>query len=160
MNTVDMNMEKIMAAVNTHLLESENCDYYSDETSRRIDSLIERLDSLTCIDREFNVQFTNNFYDTVNEAAYEAFDNGLRIGLSLLRSLLTAETPEIHILHNNPPKRKPRIAPLSGTINSNHAFMEYMSDAVTKLTEYEKGQIQSRTEYMIENHREENDKLF
>ena len=153
-------MEKIITAVTDHLLNNENCDYYSDKTDRRIESLIERLDSLPCIDRQFNIQFSNNIYDTVNDAAYEAFDNGLRVGLSLLRALLSAETPEIHILHENSPKRKPRYAPITAAVNSNHAFMEYMSDAVTKLTEYEKGQIQSRTEYMIENHREENNKLF
>lgn len=160
MNTVDMNMEKIMTAVTDHLLNNEHCDYYSDKTNRRIESLMERLDSLTCVDQQFNIQFSNNIYDTVNEAAYEAFDNGLHVGLSLLRSLISAETPDIHILHENPPKRKPRYAPITAAVNSNQEFMEYMSKAVLRLTEYEKGQIQSRTEYMLEKHREENNRLF
>lgn len=125
MNLVDMNMEKVIDAVNTYILEKENCDYYSDKTNRQIESLIERLDALTCIDQQFNIQFSNNIYDTVNEAAYEAFDNGLRIGLSLLRSLISAETPDIHILHENPPKRKSRYAPITAAENSNQEFMEH-----------------------------------
>lgn len=55
-----MNMEKIMTAVTDHLLDNEHCDYYSDKTNRRIESLMERLDSLTCIDQQFNIQFSNN----------------------------------------------------------------------------------------------------
>ena len=160
MNTVDMNMEEIITAVTDHLLNNENCDYYSDKTDRRIESLIERLDSLTCIDRQFNIQFSNNIYDTVNEAAYEAFDNGLRVGLSLIKSLVLAAPPEIHILHENPPKRKPRFAPVMSAMNSSQQFIDYMNEASVRLTDYEKGQIQSRTEFLLENHREDNDKLF
>ena len=41
----------------------------------------------------------------IGTIANNSFENGLRIGLNLLQSLLTAELPEIHVIHRRVPEK-------------------------------------------------------
>ena len=154
MNPYEMNMKLIFEAVADAMLDDRKFKYYSEETAYREESLERRIENIIGLDEEFKYQFVTDLYLTFEFAATEAFKTGLQVGLSMLSNLLTAKVPEIHVIKKEPEKES-LDAPVIGETDCLEAFRKYMNDAADKLTDYEKKQIQSKTEYLIEEHRKQ-----
>ena len=156
-DVIDMRMDDIFTMVTKYIYEETNCDYYSDDTVRRMNSIESRIDQNGYLDQEFKIQFSNDFNTTVNFAAADAFENGLRVGLSLLKCLLGADVPKIIVEQAEPEKRPARFTPI---YRDSEDFTDYMKWASIRLTDEEKGQIESKVQYFIIKHRESNSRLF
>ena len=98
----EFNIEKIYEMLTSHIINNENFDYFCKEDEKRINALSERLNNIMALDVAFKKEFISDLSTTMDYVSINSFNNGLRIGLSLLKSLLTAEIPEIHIVHHIP----------------------------------------------------------
>lgn len=156
-DVINMHMDDVFSMVTTYIYEERNCDFYSDDTVRRMNSIESRIDQNAYLDKDFKVQFSNDFNTTVNMAASDAFENGLRVGLGLLKCLLGADVPKIIVEQAEPEKRPARITPI---YRDDKNFTDYMSWAAIRLTDEEKGQIESKVQYFIMKHREKSSSLF
>ena len=76
-------------------------------------------------EEEFKRQFDDDLHNTVAYVSSNSFSNGLRIGLSLLKSLLTAEIPEIHGVHHMPNKTERRCKPIQNPSEIDEVFIAY-----------------------------------
>lgn len=159
MNTPEINVQRIMEAVVTDLLNENEIEFYSDDTCRRVESLAERLEALPCIDKKFGYQYVCDIWTAVNMASDESFYSGLQLGLSMIKNLIQNEPPVFHVVPKEAAKRTPRYAPTIAS-DSTEAFKKFMNDAADKLTEEELWRLIGRTEACIEQHREETVKLF
>ena len=79
-------------------------EYYNEDDERLIVYLEEML-SHTDLDKRFRKRFENELEVIIGTIANNSFENGLRVGLNLLQSLLTAELPEIHVTHRRAPEK-------------------------------------------------------
>lgn len=153
----EIRMEHILDMVKTHLYEKRSFDFYSDDTIHRMNNIEERIDNNTFLDKDFKVQFSNDFNSTINIASYEAFENGISVGLSLLKSLLGADVPKILIECVNPKKRPTRYTPF---YDEPRSFLDFMGWASTRITAEEKSQLESKAQFFVEAHREHTSSLF
>jgi len=85
---------------------SNNEDFccFCEEDNERADELTARLNN-TELDADSKREFADGLNDAINYASWNSFENGLRIGLSLLKILLTAEIPEIHVIKRKVPEK-------------------------------------------------------
>lgn len=157
LDVINMRMDDVFSMVTRYIYEDRNCDYYSDDTVRRMNSIESRIDQNAYLDKDFKVQFSNDFNTTVNMAASDSFENGLRVGLGLLKCLLGADVPKIIVEQAEPEKRPARFTPI---YRDDKNFTDYMSWAAIRLTDEEKGQIESKVQYFIMKHREKSSSLF
>ena len=97
----EFDMEKVYEMLFFHMRENEKYEYSCREDDERLNSLTERLNSLTAVDKNFKIKFINDMNDALNYVSSNSFENGLKVGVSLLKSLLTAEIPDIHITQTN-----------------------------------------------------------
>ena len=95
----DINMKKIINMILYHITCEENFCYFCKEDDERIDALIARLDILESIDNNLRVNLSDDLVCTISCISSNSFENGLKIGLILLKNLLTAEPPEFHMTH-------------------------------------------------------------
>lgn len=86
-DVINMRMDDVFSMVTKYIYEDRNCDYYSDDTVRRMNSIESRIDQNSYLDKDFKIQFSNDFNTTVNMAASDSFENGLRVGLGLKRQI-------------------------------------------------------------------------
>ena len=118
-DSFEINIEKLMDLVMFQMEEKAMTEedafyeYYNAEDEKRISFLEERIKNVVGLDEEFKRWFNSDLAITAGNISVHAFENGLRIGLSLLKSLLTAETPEIHVVHHEPLKTSIPVQPSS-----------------------------------------------
>lgn len=153
---MNIDIENLVDIIGVSLVD-KGYDIYSDETVERLNALEERVKKSPYFSKRFKVQLINELAATVDCVSLESFENGLRVGLGMLKSLLTAENPEIHIVTENPESRPERYTP---EYPPSPEFTEYMAWADRYLSDIEKGRIISEAEAFIEDNREKTYSLF
>ncbi|MDE7363909.1 MAG: hypothetical protein K2N27_03325 [Ruminococcus sp.] len=153
---MNIDIENLVALIRESLL-NKGYDIYSDESVERLNALGERIEKDPCFSKRFKAQLINELTIAVDSASLESFENGLLVGLGVLKNLLTAENPEIHIVTTNPKNRPERYTP---EYPLNPEFTEYMAWADRHLSDIEKGRIISEAEAFIENNREKTYSFF
>ena len=153
---MNIDIENLVVLIKDSLL-NKGYDIYSDESVERLNILEERIKKDPCFSKRFKAQLINELTIAVDSASLESFENGLRVGLGILKNLLTAENPEIHIAAKNSESRPERYTP---EYPPNPEFTEYMAWADRHLSDIEKGRIISEAEAFIENNREKTYGLF
>lgn len=121
----DMNMKKICNMILYQISDNEELCCFCKEDEERADELTARLNN-TALDTNFKKEFANSLEDTINYASWNSFENGLRIGLSLLKNLLTAKPPEINVIHKETPIKKDEFIEDFSRIYENLPFRERM----------------------------------
>ena len=113
-DSFEINIEKIMDLIifnmdngDMHYGKNTIFEFHNEEDEKQMSFLEERINNVIALDDEFKRCFTNDLEIMAGCISNHAFENGLRIGLSLLKSLLTAETPEIHVVHHEPKQNIP-----------------------------------------------------
>ena len=153
---MNIDIENLVVLIKYSLL-NKGYDIYSDKSVERPNALRERIEKDPCFSKRFKAQLINELTIAVDSASLESFENGLRVGLGMLKNLLTAENPEIHIAAQNFESRPKRYTP---EYPPNPEFTEYMAWAGRHLSDIEKGRIISEAEAFIENNREKTYSLF
>ena len=153
---MNIDIENLVALIKESLLD-KGYDIYSDESIERLNVLGERIEKSPCFSNRFKAQLINELTIAVDCASLESFENGLRVGLGILKNLLTADPPEIHIVSQNSESRPERYTP---EYPPNPEFTEYMAWTDRHLSDIEKGRIISEAEALIENNREKTYSLF
>lgn len=153
---MNIDIENLVALILKSLL-NKGYDIYSDKSVERLNALGERVEKNPCFSNRFKAQLIDELTIAVDSASLESFENGLRVGLGILKNLLTAENPEIHIVTKNSESRPERYTP---EYSPNPEFTEYMAWADRHLSDVEKGRIISEAEAFIENNREKTYSLF
>lgn len=95
-NSYEMDIKKLCNFIIFQMLQREKCELFNSEDEERVQALEDRINNIMALDEQFKNDFSEDMQFTMATAAYNAFENGLQIGLSLLHSLLTAKLPEIH----------------------------------------------------------------
>lgn len=134
-DSYEFNMKKIYEMLFFHIREHENFEYFCKEDEERINVLTERLNNIMALDEEFKNKFVNDLNNTMCYASSNSFENGLRVGLSLLKSLLTAEMPEIHVVHHETPKTDIPVQPSS---DLDSVLVDYLKNVIPYLKREQK----------------------
>ncbi|MDE6780368.1 MAG: hypothetical protein K2J40_02775 [Ruminococcus sp.] len=134
-DSYDMNMKKIHNMIRWYIADAEETNFYCKEDEARIDELKKRLDSIL-IDHDFKMEFIDDLQDSLYYVSLNSFDNGLEVGLSLLKNLLTAEPPEINVIHKEVPTEKDEFIEDFSRIYESLPLRERMY-LMTKIYEYE-----------------------
>lgn len=159
-DSYEFNMEKIHEMLISHILNNENFNYFCKEDEERMNALSERLNNIMALDVAFKKGFISDLSITMDYVSINSFENGLRIGLSLLKSLLTAEIPEIHIVHHIPSETEKRYTPVQQQSEFNPKFLEYTEKILPYLTDEQKFQLQGRMEFFLDKNIKEHLDLF
>lgn len=139
----DMNMKKICNMILYHISNNEDFCCFCKEDEEREDELTARLNN-TALDADFKREFANGLNDTINYVSWNSFENGLRIGLSLLKNLLTAEPPEINVIHKEVPTEKDEFIEDFSRIYESFPLRERMY-LMNQIYEYEEKYNESNT---------------
>lgn len=137
--------------------KDEIFEYYNAEDEKRISFLEERINNIVALDEEFKRWFTNDLEIMACRISENAFENGLRIGLSLLKSLLTAEMPEIHVVHHETPKADIPVQPSS---DLDSVLVDYLQSVIPYLKSEQKISVYSDIKSAFLKSAEETLKLF
>lgn len=156
----EFNIEKIYEMLTSHIINNENFDYFCKEDEKRINALSERLNNIMALDVAFKKEFISDLSTTMDYVSINSFNNGLRIGLSLLKSLLTAEIPEIHIVHHVPNKTEKQYTSVQQQSDLDPTFIDYVKKILPYLTHEQKLQLQGRIEYLLDKNIKEHLNLF
>lgn len=163
-DSFEINIEKLINLIMFQMEEramntEENAfyEYYNAEDEKRISFLEERIKNVVGLDEEFKRWFANNLTITAGNISVNAFKNGLKIGLSLLRSLLTAETPEIHVVHHEPLKTNIPVQPSS---DLDAVLVDYLKSVIPYLKSEQKISVYSDIKSAFLKSAEESLKLF
>ena len=159
MNPYEMNKNTLFKAIRTWLMNETGSEFdiYSDKCLEQIQMLEAHIESLPFLDEAFKIQFSNELYMTVNEAALDAFDTGLNIGLSLFTNLLSGEVPDIQIRREQSRKTPRQYRTL---FQNNPDFVEYMENADKYMTDEEKKELESKAAYFMQSHLEDASGMF
>lgn len=159
-DSYDINLEKLNDVIQNHILLKENVSYSTEEDDERIDALYDRINNIMALDEEFKRKFCDDLQNAMAYVSDSSFSNGLRIGLSLLKQLLTAEMPEIHVVHHMPNKTERRCKPVQNPSEIDAVFIAYTKKILPYLTDSQKMELQSGIEAMIEENSEKHHSIF
>lgn len=132
----EFNIEKIYEMLSSHIVNKEDFEYFCKEDVERMNVLTERINNIMALDEEFKKKFVSELNNTMCYVSSNSFDNGLRIGLSLLKNLLTAEPPEINAIHKEMSAKKDDFIEDFSRIYENLPLRERMY-LMTRIYEYE-----------------------
>ena len=145
----EINIEKIHNAIMYQVLETDEYNFFDSEDVQREQDLENRINNIMALDEQFKRDFVNDFQIAMNTAAYNAFGNGLKIGLSLLQNLLTAEPPELHITKHEPDRTERRCPPICQPSDVKQVFVDYVNKYYMFLSKEQIYRIQERMEIML-----------
>ncbi len=148
-DSYEMNINKLQDAIMFWLCNRENVETFDKEDDERMNELEERINNIMGLDEKFKLSFTEDMQFTMTTAAYNAFENGLQIGLNLLKNLLTAELPEIHIVRHEPSRTERRCPPVCQDIDTKQIFIDYVNKYCMFLSKEQMCSIQGRMEQLI-----------
>lgn len=163
-DSFEVDIEKLVNLITFHMNsghvyneKSEIFEYHNEEDERQISFLEERINNVITLDDKFKKCFNNDLEVTVGCISEHAFKNGLRIGLSLLKSLITSETPEIHIVRHEPPKTDIPVQPPS---ELDTLLVDYLKNVIPYLKSEQKISVYSDIKSAFLKSAEETLKLF
>lgn len=159
-DSYELNIDNVSEAILSQVCEKENVDFCSEETNLRIHNFEERIENIMALDESLKTSLVNDLQLTICFSTADAFENVLRIGLSLLKALITAELPEIRVVHCEPIKIERRCTPVQEPSELDPTLMDYMKKVLPYLKEEQKLRLQGRMEAMFEMNRNEPFDLF
>lgn len=131
------------------LLSLEYFELFNSEDDERMNELEDRINNIMGLDERFKSNFNNDMQIAMNLASCNWFENGLRIELSLLKNLFTAEPLEIHIFKHEPDRTERRCPPVCQESDTEQVFIDYVNKYCMFLSEEQMCRIQGRIEQMI-----------
>lgn len=149
-DSYEMNIKEIHNAITQYLFDLEYFDLFNSEDEEREQALENRINNIMGLDERFKSSFNNDMQIAMNLASCNGFENGLRIGLSLLKNLLTAEPPEIHIFKHEPDRTERRCKPVHQPSDVDPVFIDYIKKVCPYLKDEQKFILQGRAEYLFE----------
>lgn len=127
-DSFEMNMNSIFDAVLMQIYEREDVNYRSEETNLRIQGFVDRTSNLMMLDEKSKISIVNELDFIINDSNSEAFENGLKIGLSVLKNLLTAEMPVIRTVNSEMPKLERRCKYSGEMPDIDERLIDYMKN--------------------------------
>lgn len=116
--------------------DSDIYEYYDEDDEKQI-IYLETMLSRTDLDTGFRKLFESEMEVVIGNISNNSFENGLRVGLNLLQSLLTAEPPEINVIHRRTPEKpNNKIIEEFSRVCENMPLREQVS-LLTQIYEYE-----------------------
>lgn len=159
-DSYEMNIKKIHNSIMHQILNNEKYDLFNPEDEAREQALENRINNIMAIDERFKSDFNGDMQCAMVMASYNGFENGLRIGLSLLQNLLTAELPEIYVIKHQPDTTERRFKPVHQQSDVDPVFIDYINKVCPYLNNEQKSIIQSRIEQIIYDNMEKLNNLF
>lgn len=104
-DSCEMDIEKIKEAIFQQIAFTDDITLYNEEDEMQINALYAEISS-SLIDKDESLRLGSALGNAVNDVSYHSFCNGLTIGLSLCQNLITAELPEISVIHKEIPAEK------------------------------------------------------
>lgn len=145
----EMNIEKINNSIMHQIIEADGYNLFDSEDEQREQDLENRINNIMALNEDSKIKFINDLQVAMNMAAYNAFDTGLKIGLSLLQNLLTAEPPELHIFKHEPDRTERRCPPICQPTDVKQSFVDYVNKYYMFLSKDQMYTIQGRMETML-----------
>lgn len=165
MEDIKMTVDEIREAMRLQLFDGSanntelDLDYITDEDYTRMEEVRDRLDRCTAMDEDFKIQLQNDMDMTILAACSNAYDVGFNLGVSILKCLLNAEMPTIHVLHR-PAERLERAMPAEEKTSVDDKLTACMAATLPYMTEDQKIKLQGKLEYWAESNKQKFDRLF
>lgn len=137
-DTLKINAENLIELIirSTSDGDSDIYEYYNEDDKKQI-IYLETMLSHTDLGTKFRKHFENELEVIIDTISNNSFENGLRVGLNLLQSLLTSELPEIHVTRRRvPEKPNNEIIEEFSRVCENMPLREQVS-LLTQIYEYE-----------------------
>lgn len=137
-DTLKINAENLIKMIITYTSDGNSniYEYYNEDDEKQI-IYLETMLSHTDLSKKFVKHFENELEVVIGTISNNAFENGLKVGLNLLQSLLTAEPPKIHVTHRRvPEKPNNEIIEEFSRVCENMPLREQVS-LLTQIYEYE-----------------------
>ena len=126
-DSYEMNINKLHDAIMFWFCDRENVETFGKEDDERLNALEERSNNVMGLDEQFKLSFIGDMQRTMVDASFNGFENGFKIGLSLLQNLLTATTPEIHLVKHEPNRTERRCPPILQQSDTEQVFTDRKS---------------------------------
>lgn len=165
MEDIKMTVDEIREAMRLQLFGgyAENTeldlDYITDEDYTRMEALHDRIGRCMAMDDKYKLQMQNDMDMTILAACSNAYEVGFNLGVSILKCLLNAEMPTIHVLHR-PAERLERAMPAEEKTSVDNKLTACMAATLPYMTEEQKIKLQGKLEYWAESNKQKFDRLF
>lgn len=144
----ETNMETIFNALILQF-DKKGISYVSEKVELEIQLFSSCIESLVRIDDELKMCLIDNLSNVIYRSANDAFENGLKIGLSLLKNLFTAEIPVIKTVSAEMPVLERRCKSVDETNDLDTVITEYMTKIIPMLEDNQKIELQERAEAIL-----------
>lgn len=145
---IEVSMETIFNALISQF-EKNGISYISEKVELEIQLFSSCVESLVRFDDELKMRLIDNLSGIIYDSSNDAFENGLRIGLSLLKNLFTAEIPVIKTVSAEMPILERRCKSVDETNDLDTVITEYMTKVIPMLEDNQKIELQGRIEAIL-----------
>jgi len=145
---IEISMETIFNALISQF-EKNGISYISEKVELEIQLFSSCVESLVRFDDELKMRLIDNLSGIIYDSSNDAFENGLRIGLSLLKNLFTAEIPVIKTVSAEMPILERRCKSVDETNDLDTVITEYMTKVIPMLEDNQKIELQGRIEAIL-----------
>lgn len=144
----EVSMETIFNALILQF-EKSGISYVSEKVELEMQMFSSCVESLVRFDDELKMRLMDNMASIICNSANDAFENGLRIGLSVLKNLFTAEIPVIKTVSAEIPVLERRCKSVDETNDLDTVITEYMTKVIPMLEDNQKIELQERVEAIL-----------
>ncbi len=165
MEDIKMTVDEIRKAMHLQLFSgcaldsSLDVSFVTEEDSVRMDEVRSRIDNCMAMDEKFKTQLENDVDMTFLIACSNAFDVGFNLGVSILKCLMNAEVPTIHVLHR-PAEHLERVMPIEKKTSVDDELTACLTASLPYMSERQKIKLQGRLEYLVNDNKNDFDNLF
>ena len=145
---MEVSMETIFNALILQF-EKNGISYVSEKVELEIQLFSNCVESLVRFDDELKMRLIDNLYNTIYMSVNDAFENGLRIGLSVLKNLFTSKIPVIKTVSAEIPILDRRCKSVDETNDLDTVITEYMTKVIPMLEDNQKIELQGRVEAIL-----------
>lgn len=144
----EVSMETILNALILQFGKN-GISYVSEKVELEMQLLSSCIESLVRFDDELKMRLIDNLSNIIYDSTNDAFENGLRIGLSVLKNLFTAEIPVIKTVSAEISVLERRCKSVDETNDLNTVITEYITKVIPMLEDSQKIELQGRVEAIL-----------
>lgn len=148
---INLTADKIYKSVSASIINDSNISLFDEETDALMQNTEKFIDDNIYISDEYATKLKNRLLDIAVFASDTAFEKGLKMGLSLLKNLITAEPPTIKTAppfekHLMPESNVTAFVPID---EKDKQLMKLLNKSVLCLSEEDKARLTERVLCMM-----------
>lgn len=143
LDEIELTIDNTYEMITHYMIAESNTELWNAEADHLYDRLRESIMNDIYMEERFKNYLDQALADVVCEATHSAFQKGLKMGLSLLRNLITAEVPKIETVPalERQPKQASNISGFIPLEEKDRQLAKLLNKALLVLNEKDKGKL-------------------